>query len=623
MESSDAKAKALRQTAYQIIVASSAQAAASGRGDLWDTGKVASDQSAQVVYGGKALSTAEPVFWRVKIWDQAGGPSAWSDTSHWSMGLLNADDWKAKWIGKEDAGEQRDPVSPYWNLKTASWIVSDPTIAAGDVFYRYAFDLPADRKVVSAIAVLGGDRGGDFYLNGNRMGKVNRYGRPFIHDIAGPLKPGRNVIAVQISRQKQSQVPGLIAAIKVTFDRGDPVVLVSNGSWKASSKPIPGWQQADFNDGAWNAAKLNGAYGSAPWGDVGFSEERRLSARMLRKEFAVGGQVKRATVYTSGLGTSELYLNGAKVEDAVLSPGLTDYDKRVLYVTYDVTRQLRNGANAIGVMLGNGRFWAPRGQEPAKTRSFGTPRLRLQMEIELSNGHKQQVISDETWTMTDNGPVRANNEFDGEEYDARMEIPGWASPGFKGSGWAAAEAVTAPGGKMAAQMAEPLRVTETIQPQKFWESSPGVYIYDMGQNMVGWCRLNVAGPAGTRVTLRHAETLNADGKLYMDNLRSAAAMDTYILKGQKTEEVWEPRFIYHGFRYVELRGYPGKPMLNAIEGRVVHDSMEKTAEFTSSNKLLNQLHKNIYWGVRSNYRSIPTDCPQRDERQGWMGDRSG
>ena len=622
MESPDAKAKALRQSAYQLIVASSAQGAASGRGDLWDTGKVASDQSAQVVYAGKALTTSEPVFWRVKIWDQAGQPSAWSDTTHWSMGLLNADDWKAKWIGQEDPGEQRDPASPYWNLKTASWIVSDPPIAAGDVFYRFAFDLPSDRRIVSAIAVLGGDRGGDFYLNGNRTGKVNRYGRPFIHDIAGPLKQGRNVIAVQISRQKQSQVPGLIAGIKVTFDRGDPVLLVSSGSWKASSKPIPGWQQADFNDGAWNAAKLNGAFGSAPWGDVGFSEERRLAARMLRKEFAVGGQVKRATVYMSGLGTSELYLNGAKVEDAVLSPGLTDYDKRVLYVTYDVTRQVRSGANAIGVWLGNGRFWAPRGQEPMKTRSFGTPRLRLQMEIELTDGHKQQIISDPTWAMTDNGPIRANNEFDGEEYDARMEIPGWASPGFKGSGWTAAEVVAAPGGKMAAQMAEPLRVTETIQPLKFWESSPGVYIYDMGQNMVGWCRLNVAGPAGTRVTLRHAETLNADGKLYVDNLRSAAAIDTYILKGQKPEEVWEPRFIYHGFRYVELRGYPGKPMSSAIEGRVVHDSMEKTAEFTSSNNLLNQLHKNIYWGVRSNYRSIPTDCPQRDERQGWMGDRS-
>jgi alpha-L-rhamnosidase len=175
---------------------------------------------------------------------------------------------------------------------------------------------------------------------------------------------------------------------------------------------------------------------------------------------------------------------------------------------------------------------------------------------------------------------------------------------------------------MVAQMAEPLRVTETIRPVKFWEREPGVYIWDMGQNMVGWCRLHVEGPSGTRVVLRHAETLTGDGKLYVDNLRSAAATDTYVLKGAKTGEVWEPRFTYHGFRYVEVTGIPGTPVLAALEGRVVHDAMDKMVDFTSSSSLLNQLHKNIYWGVRSNYRSIPTDCPQRDERQGWLGDRS-
>jgi alpha-L-rhamnosidase len=342
----------------------------------------------------------------------------------------------------------------------------------------------------------------------------------------------------------------------------------------------------------------------------------------LRKEFQAGAGLRRATVYLSGLGLSELYLNGAKIEDAVLSPGLTDYDKRVFYVTYDVTRQMKTGTNAIGVILGNGRFYAPRSQEPVKMRSFGAPRLLLQMDLEFADGHKQQVVSDESWRMTDKGPVRANNEFDGEEYDARMEASGWASAGFKAADWMPAQTLAAPTGKMVAQMAEPLRVTETIHPAKFWVSKPGVYIWDMGQNMVGWCRLTVSGPAGARVILRYAETLNRDGKLYVDNLRSAAATDTYTLRGAKSEEVWEPRFTYHGFRFVEVTGYPGTPVLSALEGRVVHDAMEKTADFTSSNSLLNQLHKNIYWGVRSNYRSIPTDCPQRDERQGWMGDRS-
>jgi alpha-L-rhamnosidase len=622
LEALTPSARDLKQSAYQIIAASSERSAVAGQGDLWDTGRVAADQSTQVVYIGKPLASGIRAYWRVKVWDQDGQVSAWSDTATWSTGLLHPDDWKAKWIGKEETGVSRDPANPYSNLNHASWIEPATPIDSGDVFFRFSFDVPSNRTLSDATAVLGGDRGGAFYLNGNSIGKINRYGRPSIVSITASLKPGRNVVAVKTERMEHSQTPGLIGAIKLTFAQGDPIVLTTGALWKSSGKPTPGWQQEDFSDAIWQPAKVTGAYGSAPWGWVGFSEERRLPARMLRKDFSAAAGLRRATVYFSGLGLSELYLNGAKIGDAVLSPGLTDYDKRDFYVTYDVTRQIKTGANAIGVILGNGRYYAPRAQEPIRMRSFGTPRLRLQLELEFADGRKQQIVSDETWQLTDKGPIRANNEFDGEDYDARMEMPGWASPGFKASGWQSAEILTGPSGKLVAQMAEPLRVVETIRPVKFWESKPGVYIWDMGQNMVGWCRINMAGPTGARITLRHAETLNRDNKLYVDNLRSAAATDTYILKGAKPEEVWEPRFTYHGFRYIEMTGYPGKPVLSALEGRVVHDAMEKTADFTSSNSLLNQLHKNIYWGVRGNYRSIPTDCPQRDERQGWMGDRS-
>ncbi len=622
LDAVSAGARDLKQSAYQIVVSSTESAVAAGHGDLWDTGRLAGDQSIQIAYAGKPLSTGARVYWRVRVWDQSGGVSAWSAPAMWSMGLLRQEDWKAKWIGKSDAGNRRDPESPFANLMQASWIEPASAGGAGDVFFRSSFEVPRDRTLMDAMAILGGDGGGEFYLNGNRIGKINRYGQPTVVSIAAALKPGKNVIAVQTSRMAHSPTPGLIGAIRLTFDRGEPLILTTSAKWKSGAKPTPGWQQEEFDDGPWAAAKVAGAYGSAPWGEVGFKEERRLAARMLRKDFDAGAGLQRATVYFSGLGTSELYLNGSKVGDAVLSPGLTDYDKRVLYVTYDVTRQLKAGANAIGVMLGNGRFYAPRAQDPIHFRSFGTPRLLLQMDLEYADGHKQQIVSDESWTLTDEGPIRANNEFDGEEYNARMEAPGWAFAGFKGNGWIAAEKVPAPSGIMAAQMAEPLRVTETIHPVKFWETKPGIYIYDMGQNMVGWCRLTVAGPAGTRVVLRHAETLNADGKLYVDNLRSALATDIYILKGGQAAEVWEPRFTYHGFRFIEVSGFPGKPVLESLDGRVVHDDMGKAADFTSSSSLLNQLHKNIYWGVRGNYRSIPTDCPQRDERQGWMGDRS-
>ncbi len=330
--------------------------------------------------------------------------------------------------------------------------------------------------------------------------------------------------------------------------------------------------------------------------------------------------MRRASVYLSGLGTSELYLNGAKVGDAVLSPGLTDYDKHVLYVTYDVTKRLAQGKNAIGVMLGNGRYYAPRSDIPTRTRDFGYPKAKLQLNVEYEDGSRLSVASDESWKLTSNGPIRANNEYDGEEYDARMELAGWSRAGFDDSKWETAQAVGAPAGMLAAQMAEPLRVTETLKPVSVKKLKPGVYIYDMGQNMVGWCRLRVNGPKGTQVTLRHAETLEPDGSLYIANLRSAKATDVYTLKGAGPE-VYEPRFTYHGFRFVEVTGFPGEPAAAALEGRVVHDDMERAGEFTSSNEMLNKIHHNMFWGIRGNYRSIPTDCPQRDERQGWLGDR--
>ena len=201
-----------------------------------------------------------------------------------------------------------------------------------------------------------------------------------------------------------------------------------------------------------------------------------------------------------------------------------------------------------------------------------------------------------------------------------MEAAGWSRAGFDDSKWEAAHVVGAPAGALVAQMAEPLRVTETLKPVSVKKLRPGVYIYDMGQNLVGWCRLRVNGPKGTQVTLRHSETLERDGSLYLANLRSAKATDIYTLKGGGPE-VWEPRFTYHGFRYVEVTGYPGEPTAASLEGRVVHDDMERAGEFTSSNELLNKIHHNMFWGIRGNYRSIPTDCPQRDERQGWLGDR--
>jgi alpha-L-rhamnosidase len=321
---------------------------------------------------------------------------------------------------------------------------------------------------------------------------------------------------------------------------------------------------------------------------------------------------------------SELWLNGHKVGDAVLSPAFAQYDKREYYVTYDVTKAVQGGANAIGVILGNGRFYADRSKVYAGTVSFGFPKLLLNLRLEYTDGTVSEVMSDGSWQLSEEGPIRANNDYDGEDYDARHELPGWSSPGFTGSGpeeWAPASVVAAPAGVLSAQVMEPIRVTATLPPVSVKEIQQGVFIYDLGQNIAGWCQLHVSGPAGTTVTLRHAETLRADGSLYRANLRGAEATDTYVLRGGGPE-TWEPRFVTHGFRYVEVTGYPGTPDLHSLEGRVVNDDLPTAGHFLCSNDLLNRIYTNIVWGTRGNYRSLPSDCPQRDERQGWLGDRS-
>lgn len=351
------------------------------------------------------------------------------------------------------------------------------------------------------------------------------------------------------------------------------------------------------------------------------TENRVLPARWLRKEFTVKGNVVRAIASIAGLGLSELYCNGVKAGDHVLSPALSDYTKRVYYVTHDVTPLLTAGRNAIGVILGNGRFFAPRAKAPVPTVNYGSPKLRFHLALTYADGTSEVIVSDRTWKLTTDGPIRANNEYDGEEYDARMELDGWAAGGYDETAWQPARPVAAPRGVLRAHMAEPIRVTQTLSPVSVREIAPGRYIYDMGQNLVGWCRLIVQGPAGTRVTLRHAETLTPEGELNVANLRSAKATDAYTLRGSG-REVYEPRFTYHGFRYVEMTGYPGVPDLMSLQGRVVHDDVEPAGMFETSDPVINTVYRNIVWGVRGNYRSIPTDCPQRDERHGWLGDRS-
>lgn len=359
---------------------------------------------------------------------------------------------------------------------------------------------------------------------------------------------------------------------------------------------------------------------ASSWDSV--TQWSRLSARYLRKTFQAPGNIERATAYIVGLGLYELFLNGEKIGNRVLAPAPTDYRKTVLYNTYDVTPQLKNGDNVIAAVLGNGRFFTMRqNYKTQKHNTFGFPKMLFQLEIEYKDGTKRTIVSDDTWKLNVDGPIRTNNEYDGEEYDATKEWKGWTKTGFDDSQWLKPQLVQAPAGQLEAQINEPMRVMATIRPVSIKSAANGKYILDMGQNFSGWLKMKVKGDRGTAVKLRFAESLQPNGELYVANLRDARVTDIYTLKGEGTEE-WQPSFIYHGFRYAEITGYPGAPTVNDFEGQVVFDDLQTTGSFQCSDSTINKIHRNAWWGIASNYKGMPVDCPQRNERQPWLGDRA-
>jgi alpha-L-rhamnosidase len=376
----------------------------------------------------------------------------------------------------------------------------------------------------------------------------------------------------------------------------------------------------------WTAGLINPSDWTAQWTGLDKSYpndalegKTRLAARYFRKEFTLDKKVEKATLYVTGLGFYECTINGQPVGNQTMSPTPTDYTKTVKYNAFDVTGNLSASGNAIGIILGNGRYFSMR--QPG-VRHFGYPKMIAQLEITYSDGTTTTIASNDSWKATADGPILSNNEFDGEEYDARKEMPGWDSPGFNDANWEQAQAVDPPGGTLEGQINPNIAHMDFVRPVSIKELSPGVYIMDMGQNMVGRVAMEAKGPEGQEIKLRFAETLKPDGALYLDNIRGALVTDRYTLKGTPSAERWEPLFTYHGFRYVEITGYPGAPTTDNFTGRVIYDRMDPSGTFETSNPTVNQLYKNAYWGIRGNYRGMPTDCPQRDERMGWLGDRA-
>ena len=385
----------------------------------------------------------------------------------------------------------------------------------------------------------------------------------------------------------------------------------SAGDWSE----VQMWSMAILNPTEWKARWI----GDNQMSNLGETDKdhTRLAARYLRKPFSINKEVKRATLYISGLGSSESYLNGKRISEDIFAPMPSHYPTRVYYNVYDVTDLLQQGDNLLGVVLGNGRYFAMR--NPGML-TYGLPSLLAQLEMEYTDGTTEQVVSDTSWKVTSQGPIIANNEFDGEEYDARKELKGWNTAQYDDSAWKTAELMDEPQGKLVAQPNPNLTIQDTVKPIQVIARSDGKYILDMGQNMVGWLNVQLKGKAGKPITLKFAEILNPDTTLYLANLRSAKVTDVYT-PASDAAFTWEPSFVYHGFRYVEVDGLDYRPEPSDFSGYVIYDEMSTTGKFKSSNPLVDQIHKNAYWGIRGNYRGMPTDCPQRDERLGWLGDR--
>lgn len=339
---------------------------------------------------------------------------------------------------------------------------------------------------------------------------------------------------------------------------------------------------------------------------------------LLRKEITFDKSTRRVRVYICGIGLYELSINGKRIGDKVLNPAKTHYRKQLLYDVYDVTDQLERGRNAIGVHLGNGWFNPLKKYWTWRMQWFGSKRMILQMHIDYVDGSTQIISSDESWKSA-RGPIVTSCIYDGESYDATQELSGWDKPHYDDSAWESVNIVEAPGGRMISQMMEPIKISEVIKPVGLRNPKPGVYVYDMGQNFAGWARLKVEGPKGTKITLRYAENVHEDGTLDFKSMNLAQATGSYILKGQGVE-LYEPHFTYYGFRYIEMTGFPGEPDPENLEGCVVHSACEHTGSFECSNELINSIHRCTLWSQRSNLMGYPTDCPQRDERLGWMGD---
>ena len=600
-----------KQGSYEVLVASSSDGLQSGVADVWDSGKVESDESIGITYKGPALESRKRYYWKVRVWDAAGHVSESSEEAWWEMGFLHPEDWKAKWITWKNPEDEADRKDIHW-----IWAKGQDALAAvpkTTVVFRTSVLVPERPREAALFIAVRGDYAAK--VNGHDVGHKREWGAFDRRDITDDLKVGTNLVEISVTAPDVPQWgpnagaattrAALAALVKIRRPNGSVLRFPTGETWQESE-----------NNTAWQVANVVAELGGEKrLGDPGPLPQPAAS---FRRSVTVSKDVRSARLYVTALGSYRMFLNGASVSPDVLTPDFTDYRKRVLYQTYDVTNLVKSGANQISALLGDGWYGSP--LTWVGMLFFVPPnRFEAQLELNYGDGSQDVVVTDESWKAS-SSPIVESQIYGGETYDARQEKAGWLDAKFDDSHWTHAAVADAPSIVVSSQIDVPTRVTQTLKPKRVNPIGNGAYVFDMGQNMVGWVTLKVKGTAAMKVRLRFAEILNPDGSIYTANLRNADATDIYILKGGAAE-TFAPHFTFHGFRYVEVTGYPGAPPLSAITGDVVSSvSGEPAAKLTTSSDLVNRMWEIGLWGQMGNFLSIPTDCPQRDERLGWMGD---
>ncbi len=604
-----------RQSAYQILVARDPAKLSPSNADLWDSGRLESNRTLDVRYGGKPIAPHEQVYWKVGVWDAQGNGPTWSEPSHWSLGPAPGADWPAQWIGCD---ELRRVVREPGDFTGAEWI------APGSEFPRKAWvllatkwSLPDGILVRSADLLIAADNRCEVYLNGTQITVGSKHDHPIRRQVEEAIRGGENDLRFFVQCDGGTQT-GLLARLVVEDANGNEHVLTTNDTWQAAGPADRAWSIGELPADKFQPAKSFGPDGSQPWGVLKPADPLLPPPIQLRSTVEIAKPVRRAVLYATALGICDVHLNGQRVSDDYFTPGWTDYARRVYFRTYDVTDRLRQGTNALGGVLADGWYAGYIGWGYQRDHYGNRPRFKSLLHVEYADGSTANFGTDETWKASLGGPQYADFLM-GEKYDAREADDGWATADYDDAAWRAVDVGAELTPELQPHPGPPVRVLKEFPPKAISEPKPGLYVVDLGQNFAGIARLKVRGKRGQQIRMRFGERLNPDGTVYLANMRIARSNDVYVCKGDGLE-VWEPRFTFHGFQYVEVTGLDSLPTEETITGLALSSDAPTVGSFACSSDTLNQLVNNIYWTQRANFIDIPTDCPQRDERLGWTGD---